>query len=103
MTGNDKVFAAELLQMFVVQVGNDLRELQDKSAEENWAAVQFTAHRMRSSIAPFGMTETLQALKSLELQLKAGITADAPTYLLAVHQNCSAALAQAEELLETGL
>ena len=102
MTGNDKVFAAELLQMFIAQVSQDLVKLQEQCDTKDWAGVQFLAHRMRSSIGPFGMAETLDTLKSLEQKLKAGITSEAENSVLLVKEGCNNALQQAEILLKNG-
>lgn len=69
---NDQGMAVTLIQMFVEQSKEDFAILTNAKNNEDIITVGKIAHKMKSSLATLGMTNTAEQLKKIEFAAKAG-------------------------------
>lgn len=70
LAGSDLAFKEEIFALILSHTRNDVSELESNLKEENWAGIKFTAHRMRSSLSPLGLIETIEKFKHIERQIQ---------------------------------
>lgn len=63
---NNKPFMAKLLAVFKEATAADLEALKTAAGQGDWAEVAGLAHKMKASIAHFGVTSLKEPLKDLE-------------------------------------
>jgi HPt (histidine-containing phosphotransfer) domain-containing protein len=72
LVDNDKEMATILLQMFVEQSKKDFNTLLTAKNNNDVAMIGKMAHKMKSSLATLGITNTAEQLKKIEYDVKAG-------------------------------
>ena len=70
LSGNDIAFVNEILKLYGERTSRDVEELRAAYDEEDWNAVRFVVHRMRSAAVPLGLKNLVVILKRIELALK---------------------------------
>lgn len=69
---NDKEMAVTLIQMFIDQSKEDFTALLHSKNNNDVAGIGKMSHKMKSSLATLGMSNTAELLKKIELAVKAG-------------------------------
>ncbi len=69
---NDKGMAVTLTEMFVEQSKEDFAILMNAKNNEDLVTIGKIAHKMKSSVATLGMTDTAEHLKKIEFAVKSG-------------------------------
>ncbi|MFN5706325.1 MAG: Hpt domain-containing protein [bacterium] len=69
---NDKQLAVSLTKMFVEQSREDFAILINAKNNEDHETIGKIAHKMKSSVATLGMTDTADYLKKIEFAVKSG-------------------------------
>jgi len=95
--GGDAVLLGELAALFVAEVPQRLRELQEALARQDGAALARAAHTLRGSASNFGAPAVVAAAQQLETLGQQGTLADAASACAALDaalQVLTAALAQ---------
>jgi HPt (histidine-containing phosphotransfer) domain-containing protein len=66
MTEGNPDLLREMVEIFLNQVPEYAREMQESCDQENWQALSRVAHRAKSSVAIMGMHSLAEMLKDLE-------------------------------------
>lgn len=101
IAAGDDAFVTEILSLYSERTEKDIVELKAAHAEQNWPAVQFVVHRMRSAAVPLGIDGLLIALKKIELNLKQDILDGVNDLLNQVYQLSALAIENAKNELKT--
>ena len=64
--GNPELFR-EIIEIFLKQVKEYTRDMQDYYQQKNWQALSRLAHKAKSSVAIMGMHQLAEMLKELEI------------------------------------
>lgn len=66
LSGNDKAFMVDVLEMFLQKAKEDLEACAALAAEDKWNDVKFIAHRLRSSAGSVGARTVAEHCADLE-------------------------------------
>lgn len=69
---NDKEIAVTLLQMFIDQSKEDFNILMTAKNNDDISTIGKMAHKMKSSLATLGMSNSAEQMKKIEFAAKAG-------------------------------
>ena len=70
MSGGDETIIRELVDIFIEQVPEFIREMQKLYEKQDWTNLGMLAHKAKSSIAIMGMNDLAAMLKEFELNAK---------------------------------
>ena len=70
MSGNDPGIIKELVDVFIEQVPEFIKEMQELFDNQDWHNLGMLAHKAKSSIAIMGMDDLAAMLKEFELDAK---------------------------------
>lgn len=62
----DDSFIAEMLQLYITRVPNDVSKLELSINSSDWKTVRSTAHQMKSSFNHIGLKEIVPLIQSIE-------------------------------------
>ncbi len=71
ISGGDKDFLIELSNIFLGQIDDFIRKMNQALQLKNWAELAKEAHTAKSSAMTFGMDNTGKLLKDIQLQCEA--------------------------------
>ena len=104
LSGNDKDFEKEILNQFVVQVPEELSNLQQSIAENNFDSIRRIAHSLKSTVGYVGLADELHPLlDQLENDASAENNKNFNRYLGAVQTKCNLAVMEVKALLDNAL
>jgi HPt (histidine-containing phosphotransfer) domain-containing protein len=101
LSGNDEAFIVEILELYSNRAQADIKELQEAHKSEDWDAIRFIVHRMRSSAIPLGLKDLVILLKRTELEVKAGNLARIPEFLSQIVFITEQACTEVDSLVKT--
>jgi HPt (histidine-containing phosphotransfer) domain-containing protein len=70
ITGNNSEIFEQIVLLFITEAPKDLEKLVDFCASENWEATGKQAHKIKSSVANFGLTDLKELFLSIEQEGK---------------------------------
>ena len=65
-SGNDRKFEKDLIEVFIDETPQYLKDLEKNEQEENFKGVKMAAHKMKSSCGIFGLKDLVQNFNKLE-------------------------------------
>jgi len=72
MAGGNKEIVAEMIDIFIAQVPDFIKEMNSCFEKKDWYNLGMIAHKAKSSVAIMGMEDQAAALKNLEILAKDG-------------------------------
>ncbi|WP_299016188.1 Hpt domain-containing protein [uncultured Polaribacter sp.] len=82
MSGGDKVFEQELLQILKLEFPKELKELKLNFKAKNFEKVTLDIHKIKHKIGLLGMADSLEFASKVEYDIKKGITEEYDDLLL---------------------
>lgn len=76
LSGGDKQFEQEMIQMLLKSIPDDFSNLQKAAAASDWTKVKSTAHRLKSAVALSGAKKFAAALEGIEQDKSVTVPAD---------------------------
>ena len=93
ITEGNKEIIHEMIEMFILQVPEFIRNLNDLYQTGQYAALGKEAHKAKSSLQIMGMTELEQEMKRFQLKTIEGIEVESyPVHIRNFENQCNEAL-----------
>jgi len=89
LAGEDRTFEYELLEMFVQDAQQSLKELEQAIATHSIQAIQDIAHSLRGASANVGASALAVAARQMEQVAQGGQLTEAPVLLQQIRAHCS--------------
>lgn len=102
ITGGDENFKKELIGIFLEQIPDFISNMNQFFNESNWEKLAREAHTAKSSVLIFGMTNTGQLLKDIELWAENKNPAEIGTALKQAEVELKQAETYLQKLLKEG-
>lgn len=101
ITMGDKSMIEELILLFIEQVDEFKANFKQFMEEKDWDRLGKEAHKSKSSVATFGMSELATSMKELQLLTqKEEKTEEYPNYIAQFEEQCDAAVIELKEYLK---
>ncbi|MCY1719731.1 Hpt domain-containing protein [Prolixibacteraceae bacterium Z1-6] len=98
ISGDDTGFKIELINIFLEQIPEFISNMTNSYNEENWKVLAREAHTAKSSALTFGMDETGDLLKNIQLHTENNDLDFLPDLLTKVVDQLKTAVTELEEL-----
>jgi len=72
MSGNDPGIIKEMIDVFIGQIPDFVKEMQELYDKGDWTNLALLAHKTKSSVAIMGMNKLVDMLKEFELLAREG-------------------------------
>jgi len=98
ISGGDKEFLKELVDIFLDQIPEFVEKITTAFEVENWLLLAREAHTAKSSAMTFGMKDTADLLKKLQLECEAENLTNVPDMVGRVIHELKAAIPELQTL-----
>ncbi|WP_372650182.1 Hpt domain-containing protein [Draconibacterium sp.] len=99
LAGGDKEFIKEMAEIFLEQIEEFVTNMGSFLHEKNWEKLAREAHTAKSSAMTFGMDDTGNLLKKIQLECEANNLDDVPRMVEDAISQLQAASPEVQELL----
>jgi len=101
MTGNDRILINELIDIFIDQVNEIGKELEEAYSRSNFEWLGKLAHKAKSSVAIMGMNKLSKKLKEFELLAKEQKDVDQyASFIEMFDKSCKEAIQELNEIVK---
>ncbi|MFZ6050477.1 Hpt domain-containing protein [Halocola ammonii] len=103
ISGGNREFVCEILQIFVLQTPEELDKLHSHIEKDEFEKIEYYSHKLKSAADSIGFVEGQMLFKQIEDHAHQKAGDQIPMLFSKVKETCSRAFSQVEKELDSGV